>query len=533
MRRHAFDSGDVLRALVVAGTLALLVLPLPTHRGADILRLESEDALVASAGWIVHDATRSPDAYLVDRAAAAATQAALILGVPDASRSLRAGSPARMRAGRAAPLRFDVHGPPAQAVLVRLLSSDGQPLDSATVTLDSDGTAEGAFRVRPATEGWHEWQVQAGDLSRPVGGWALPAAPPRVLLASGPPTWETRFVVRALEEAGATVEVRQPLGRGLTAASPRAMPANAEALLDFDVVLVMPGAELDRARRDAIADFVMQHGGGLLIAAPDPLLQRVGLAALDGDDAATGALHWRAPPEIATLPGTPARHAVQPLVALDTTAVRAAATDDTGAIILALLATGRGRTAALALRESWRWRTQEGRVDEHRAFWRSLIDWLDADAGAAVHFTGSHAAAGLRIDGTVHGHDGTPLRLARPSDSIETMHALQSPTLAGDFAIAFVPTDSGVHRVLAGDDSVLGAIRVTSAATPTGALPEMALHAHASGGSVTSSAAFGDTISALRASLPSRASNLVTLLFLLTLVLSLTDWSLRRLRGRA
>src|SRR5690606_18036927 len=142
------------------------------------------------------------------------------------------------------------------------------------------GRSRGAFRVRPAREGWHEWTVRAASASRTTGTWALPERAPNVLIVAGPPSPESRFAARALEEAGIEVELRQPLGRGLTAgAVAESLPTDPTELAVFAVVIARHGAPLDAGRRAALEHYVTEQGGGVLIAARDALLARLGLAA--------------------------------------------------------------------------------------------------------------------------------------------------------------------------------------------------------------------------------------------------------------
>src|SRR5690606_40874535 len=168
--------------------------------------------------------------------------------------------PARPLVGRAAGIRVSVRGAPGDTCRVLLADAAG-PLDSARVVLDAAGVGAVGRRVRPAAPGWQEWTVSAAGETRRVGAWVRSAPPPRVLALSGPPSWEVRYAVRALEESGARVEVRQALGRGLAVGG----DPDAARFAEYDVVLLFPGAELPARARTALAEHAAAGGGVLLV----------------------------------------------------------------------------------------------------------------------------------------------------------------------------------------------------------------------------------------------------------------------------
>jgi hypothetical protein len=341
------------------------------------------------------------------------------------------------------------------------------PCSTARIRLDTAGRGRGAFRVRPVREGWHEWSVQPRcRVTRTAAGWALPERAPRVLLAAGPPSAGSRdLLVRALEEAGAAVELRQPLGHGLTAGAVRvSLPVDAAQLAGFDVVIVLHGAVLDETRRAALQHYVMQYGGGVLIATRDPLLQRLGLAEGAQPDARSvgaSSVIWSLPPELTPLPAGDEVSAAEPLVAA--AAAFTAAADAQGSALLVLRSAGHGRAAALGLRESWHWRVAGGRIDEHREFWRSLVDWL-APRPPVPHVDVPYTIVETGLPVQVDVDAGTPLpplRLRRPDGAAEPLP--RSVGTADRAYYRFLPADTGLHAVLLPGDSVLAAVRALAA----------------------------------------------------------------------
>src|SRR5690606_29434084 len=177
-------------------------------------------------------------------------------------------------------------------------------------------------------------------------------------------------------------------------------------------------------RRAALEHYVTEQGGGVLIAARDALLARLGLAAgtqppprsINADE-----VRWSLPPELVRLPTGSVYSAAEPLAVAPDAFVAAAAGD--GAALLAVRAIGHGRVAALGLRETWRWRVADDAGDEHREFWRSLVDWL-ASLPADLRVVNRHpiSAAGLPVTIDVEaGGTPPPLRLRRPDGSLETL----------------------------------------------------------------------------------------------------------------
>jgi hypothetical protein len=546
---------DLLRLLVVAGVVLALVLGAERERTARAGAQHIDDVFVfTDASLLVRTSIEPPDARALDAIAGMAARTPLFAALPPAPR-LALSLPQQLMAGRATGLTFSINGAAGAREQLHLLDDDGAVVDSAEVALDGRGLGGGAFRVRPVREGWHEWTVRAAGETRTVGMWALPERAPRVLIAAGPPGPESRFVARALEETGVQLELRQPLGRGLTAgAAPESLPADPTVLAEYDVVIVLHGARLDAGRRAALERYVSEHGGGVLIGARDPLLERLGLAAgaqpdprsITADD-----MRWSLPPELVRLPSVTGSSAAEPLTAAPDALVAAAAGD--GAALLVARGVGHGRAAALGLRETWRWRVAGAAGDEHREFWRSVVDWL-APPATDVRIDTPHpvSAAGLPVTVDVEAR-GTPppLLLRSPDGTLETL----APAPGGGprhARLAFLPTDTGVYMLIGEHGAAEAAVRVAPgggidlsaggapAQVPRGSSPApvphsgeagalLALVADASGGRALPAAELQSAVHSRMAARPTLPWRLPLLLLLLAIATA--DWAVRRLGG--
>lgn len=536
------------RATLLALLAAALLFPAawraaPAARTVLVLPEDSADrraaldvALRGDAPALVARRSADPpaDAELLALAALAG-RAPLLAALPAPAATLVAWPPARARAGRAAAIHFELYGEPGDSALVVLRDAAG-PIDSLRVSPGAEGRARGGFRVRPERAGWHDWAIALGGVHAPAGAWVDSVAPVRVLIAAGAPDWESRFAARALEEAGALVTIAQPLGRGLApAAAPSGLPDVAAALEPWDVVIVLPGAAAGPAQLRALAEFV-EAGGGVLAVAHPGAAQAVGIARVESaPDAGAGAVRWNAPLEISALPAVSIAVPVSPLAGLAPSAIPVATIGD--ATVLALGPAGRGRAAVLGLPQTWRWRMEAGRIEEHRAFWRDLTDWLaggardpvririDPAAGAPGRMVAvtSMASAGRRAPAvlSLRGPDGRTASLSTAA----TPHTRTART-------AFFAGAPGVYVVSAAD---AGAGTAAFAAGPSSAAPlawaRVALTAHGSGGDAVAAGDFERRLAAVdtRPRGPRRA--LGALLFAAAVALALTEWSARRVRG--
>src|SRR5690606_23662733 len=97
--------------------------------------------------------------------------------------------------------------------------------------------------------------------------------------------------------------------------------------------------------------------------------------------------------------------------------------------------------AAVAARETWRWRMQDGRTTEHRDFWISLVHWAAAGRDSLTArpehaFTALGQDVRVRIDAARE----TPqtIDLVRPDGTVEKLPVAQ---LNDERIVRFVAAD--------------------------------------------------------------------------------------------
>ncbi|HSH44448.1 MAG TPA: hypothetical protein VK966_01195 [Longimicrobiales bacterium] len=504
------------------------------------------EAVLRPGSAPVFRAAGSPPGTLELDALGAVAGRALYAELPRDAAPLTAVPPFAPMAGRSAAVEVRV---PAvdTARVARLLGPGDAVLDSTRV---APGATAAGFRVRPSRAGWAEWRVTLGSAMDTAQAWVAPGRPPRVLVATGPPDWESRYLVRALEASGAEVSLVQDLGRGniISAGAPETWWTD-DSLADHDVVVLLPGANLQAT--EALATFV-RLGGGLALAGawtvgeaedggdtggqadPAPLLATLGLArAVRSAGTAADSVRWSTPPAVAPLPPRDGEHAVAAFSAPGPAATVAARVGGAPAMLLAPY--GRGRAAAVGLTETWRW-VLAGEDAGHRAFWRTLVDWLTASPPVfAMEAVGASGVVGT----TVRFRDRRPadrasspssptLSLVRPgSDSEEPL-----PMVGGKGR--FVAVDTGVHAIRL-EGRPVAAFRavgadVAGAASDPGSRARLTLLASASRGGALEPDAF-DALVREHGAGPGLEIPWAALLFAVLVTLCTAEWALRRVRG--
>jgi hypothetical protein len=541
----------LLRAGVLAALAAALLVPEPRPAPAAgrVVRISGAlpravaDSLLVGAppALVARASDHPPGAEELDALAAAVDRAPLLVRLPATIAQVEAAAPRRPRVGRAAAVPFRLRFPAGDTVRVRLSDAAGT-LDSLRVVVGPDGAAEGAFRVRPARPGWREWTVEAAGRSARVGAWVAPGGEPRVLVAAGPPSWESRFVVRALEESGATVEFSQSLGRGLAVRQGGGgVPADPRALAAFDAVLLLAGADVGPAQRAALAEYASRRGGGVLLAGGSVGAGALRVAEGAGEAEVTAdRIGWSLPAELAPLPAATLRSSAAPFARLLPGAVVAAGSPR--GTLLALRPAGRGRAAALALTETWRWRMEAGAVAEHREFWRSLVDWLASAPrdSLAAEVAAPLGAVGVPVEVRVFapGAEGAPppaLTLSGPAGRREALPVTSDPARPGALLARFVPARRGLHTLAFGEGEPAAGFRAADSLPAADAWARLALLADRSGGAALPPAAFDAEVARREAALPAGSGGGFPwrwLLLALAATLAVAEWTVRRLAGR-
>ena len=502
----------VLRALLLALLAAALLLPDPWR-----------DPPASARTFRVTDRT---DAEAIARAALAA--------LPDSATLVAADAPLQPRAGRAAAIPFRVRAGPRRQVTIRLADAAGA-LDSVRLRTDEGGRASGAFRVRPARSGWREWSVDAGGRRATAGAWVDTAGAPRVLVRAGLPGWEARFVVRALEESGARVDVRFDLGRGMAVGQGAGDAITPARLAAVDAVLVLDGAPLGAGEASTLSAFAAR-GGGVLVAGDRAAA--LGTVRAGGTVAPLDAasIRWTAPAEIAPLPTDSIPVTAVPFAGAGATTVVAASSAQGG--LLALRPFGRGRAASLALTDSWRWRMEGGRIDEHREFWRGLVDWLASAPRdpLTIRPAESVGAVGVRQEVAVFPADGAApppsILLARPGAAPDTLPLATDPARPSVLRASFVPADDGVHALTIPNSAARAGFRALRRDSADAGWARLAAITHSSGGAVVPRSELDAAETARTGDGDALRLPLAWMILGALVVLAGAEWTIRRLAGR-
>jgi hypothetical protein len=538
-----------LRAGAIAVLAALLVVGIPAGERVPDDRLALPRELRVAGPEIAGDAA-DPDARAErwDELLRQAAEAPLVATVSGAPPPFVLLPPHRLRAGRPTALGITAF----ESMRPTVVSPAG-----IEETLDLKAGETDAFVLRPRAEGWATWRLSpdpdgtGGEV--PWTAWVEPARPLRMLALSGPPTPESRLALRALEEAGEEVEAWIHLGRDLwIGREPGPLPDEPSAYEDFDAVLLFPGLALPEETASALESAVRDGGRGLLLAGTDggstALVPR-GLGSLraggwSGSGAVRAdALRWRLPPEVEPLP--PADLSVRLLDGVGP--------EEAGlGVPLELAAHGRGRIGALALVDTWRWRMEGGFEGEHRAFWRSTVEWLAgglvADPALEPLGDAHRAGAAVRVrwvekGGEAQTADDRPgiagIRVTGPGgeERVLELPAVRDTSVGAVGLGTFVPFETGAYVLVPlGPDGEAREPGIGISASgweqapldPEGALGRLALASP--GGRIDAAGALPDPAAPLRTGDPTvlRAA----LLFTLLAGLLGTEWALRRLRGR-
>jgi hypothetical protein len=345
----------VLRAALVAGLAVALWRSLRPHERGPVARASD----VAGLGRVLSELTRSPSAPALDLD---------VQAVP--SRAQRDWLVALRRAGVA--VRW--HGAPAPLAVEaqRVREPDGRlrllvAADSGHSVAFADSA--GALDTLRAARGGASLEAQGivspvvardGAVAAHVG---IPAPEPqRAVLVLGRASWESKFVMSALEEAGWTVRGRMPAAPGVAVSSTGLLPNDTAR---YDAVVALDSTAADLA--PAIARFVGQGGGLVVAGAATELAPLQRLA-----PARAGA---RRPGRILLAGDTLTRAdlPVRPLAELRADALRLER--EASGVTVAVRRAGLGRVLAVGYDESWRWRMLGGANGpaQHRAWWSRAV----------------------------------------------------------------------------------------------------------------------------------------------------------------
>jgi len=364
---------------------------------------------------------------------------------------------------------------------IELLDPARRRVDRATLardgrfTLSATARGEGGamFRLRVLDPR----QRVAGEVEVPVQ--IETPAPPRVLLLSGAPNPEVKYLRRWLEDSGLPSQTQVAVGGGVQLGD-APVSINAETLSRFDVAIVDERAwsSLGDAQRGAL-DAAVRDGLGLLVRVTGALsanertrLRALGFVVDGGRDSTTVKLEQTARDDAAERarlgPGTqdaPRSHEEPPAEIPELTRRDARLSSDDGVSLLRAAdgstlamwrAQGRGRVGVWLLTDSYRL-VLGGRDDRHSQLW--------SDAVATLARARPHAA----FDIEANAWEGQRMSLCGVGDAASVIapdggtHALlRDPAARG--CAAFWPRSGGWHRLRSGDREQAFFVRARDAA---------------------------------------------------------------------
>lgn len=446
--------------------------------------------------------------------ASAATEGRTVeFEVPDAPPRLVAYAPLAPIAQRRAALIVRLRGEARESVRLTIEDGTGHA-DTISVSIGPDGVTETRVAVEPARSGLERWTLSTDSDTTTTTAWVRPAEEARVLVLTGPPDWESRYLVRALESSGLDVEVRQELGRGLVIGSDAATGSvlSPDELSRFDVVVL--ASSVREGRQVPLERWVVEQGGGLLL--------------LEGRASGEGGLHagrttpltWSGPAELVPLPPLDLATidaALAPAVDLSELPVVSAGSD----VVVAASSRGRGRVLRSAL-ATWPWVLAGDAERAHAEWWVSAIEWLAGGLADDAILSERPAQTRTAWVGRIDGRVSERARIASAAGEA----SLSVSSVAPDRGlVSFVPTSPGAHPILNDDGTPLGAATVL-AGTERLTWADAALEIGGHGGRIV-----GRGASALQAQPLDEGSSRAALLFALLATLMGAGWLTRRIHG--
>jgi len=308
----------------------------------------------------------------------------------------RAGTPVSWSGRDLHPLALEVASAvdPLGGTMIWLAAPSGArvALSDAIAPIDTlVATGGGGTALAPAT---------SGRLTAAMGGQRAVArvrdsiASRRILVLGGV-SWEAKFVITALEEAGWPVDARLTLAPGIAVSQGR--PGALDTARHAAVIVVGTVTPGDAA---GIARYV-RSGGGAVLAGSTSMASLASLAA--------GRMGARVRPASLTFADDAPRRALGFLAILPRSDAVTLEQRD-GRVAVAARRVESGRVVQIGYDETWRWRLGGGgrAVDAHRAWWAALVaaaayravveiprqrDEDDAPVARLVHVLGTPTAA--------------------------------------------------------------------------------------------------------------------------------------------
>src|SRR6185436_12598676 len=162
------------------------------------------------------------------------------------------GAPPDVRIGEPFVVSAEIAGPPGAHSRVTL-SRDGQPAVEQDIEVAADGTANVTFTDERSQAGVYAYRAVLGDDETAAGVMVTVAGSPQILHVSS--------------SAGPLVGLLMSSGFLVRQVAPGALPAIAGELARYDAIVLddVPADRLASTSTEAIANYVEQSGGGLLL----------------------------------------------------------------------------------------------------------------------------------------------------------------------------------------------------------------------------------------------------------------------------
>ena len=232
----------------------------------------------------------------------------------------------------------------------------------------------------------------------------------RLLYLEGTPRYESKFLVRALQQTPEITPVclmRGPEGRFLTYGTQSTAPADisAEILAHFKIVILgdLNAEELGATRAQALLKFV-EAGGSLVLLGGNrawskegftasplrlilPIRQAAGLTLREGNFNLSLTSEGRTHPAFLASDQQTPWIQIPPVLSLfrgaelAPGAIKLIASDPEGDPLLIAQHYGQGKVAAILTDSLWRWQLNPGREEPYQQFWNQFLFWLSPSAG--------------------------------------------------------------------------------------------------------------------------------------------------------
>jgi hypothetical protein len=518
------------RGLLALGLVALILVALRGESEGETFIVTSETPATVLADALASTVVSVPLEYAdsiaptreisVLLAGAAHTGRSVALNVPATLPALEVDIPQELIAQRRAALRVRIRAEPSSEATLYIDDPSGAT-DSVLVRIDADGFAEASVAIEPARTGVATWTVRAGPHAVTAHARVLSEQPVRVLLLTEAAEWESRYLVRALEAAGAAVSVHQQLGRDQIVASDQtSRPSTLDELSAWDVVAV--AGAVSAATERLLSQWVSERGGGLLLvsgAAPSAELAQWAAISTPVSRPAED-LEWAGPVEIVPLPASDLSPRMVTLPAGGSPVAWSRNSGGSESVHARADWVGRGRIFSSGF-ESWPWVMEVGQIEGHRRYWESVVEWLASGLTRDVVLAGQPGLANVAWDGRLQGM-GAAAQIISTRAQQARVEVLYVPGHTP--RVRTVPTETGVHPITVGErDFGMISVDATERTSWTGA----ALEIGSRGGTVA--AASGS----LTPPTPWNRTLLRWLAFLLLAALASIAWAARRLAGLA